>query len=229
MRRDRLGCDRAGLQAAVDAYLAALQAADSSKMPLSSSVKYYEVATSSAWSKTTAIDSGLWKTALPVEFSRSLLDTTACLTFTEVFITSGSHPYVLGTKLTIKDGKITEIFTLVTDSDDWNFDATAYSTCSESEDWSVVPAAKQDTREECIAAGEAYFKIFSDKNAQVPWGNPCYRLEGGKGCTPQMDKASTSCNVGIPDGITFKDTSWVADTELNACVGVTKCTAPASW
>ena len=56
----------------------------------------------------------------------------------------------------------------------------------------------------------------------MPWGNPCYRLEGGKGCTPQMDKASTSCNVGIPDGITFKDTSWVADPELNACVGVTK-------
>jgi hypothetical protein len=216
-----VGCDRVGLQGAVDAYLAALQAADTSKMPLSPSVKYYEVATSSAFSKTTAIDSGLWKTALPVKFSRSLLDVIQCETFTEVFITAGSHPYVLGTRLTVKDDKISEIFTLVTDSDDWNFDAAAYDTCSESEDWSTVPDASRSTREVCIAAGEAYFKIFSDKSTVVPWGNPCYRLEGGKGCTPQGDKASTTCNVGIPDNITFKSTTWVADDTLNACVGIT--------
>ena len=55
----------------------------------------------------------------------------------------------------------------------------------------------------------------------MPWGNPCYRLEGGKGCTPAVDKASTSCNVGIPDGITFKNTHWVVDVDLNACVGIT--------
>jgi hypothetical protein len=47
------------------------------------------------------------------------------------------------------------------------------------------------------------------------------RLEGGKGCTPSMDKSSTSCNVGIPSGITFKNTHWVVDVDLNAVVGVT--------
>jgi hypothetical protein len=216
-----VGCDRAGLQAAVDSYLAALGSADTSKMPLASTVKYTEVTSMATANKTTAIGSGLWQTAWPVKFSRSLLDVTGCETFTEAFIPTGNHPYVLGTRLTIKNGEITEIYTLATDSDDWNFDASAYDTCSESEDWSPVPAANQSTREELIAAGEAYFKVFSDKSTAVPWGSPCYRLEGGKGCTPAMDKASTSCNVGIPDSITFKNTHWVVDVELNAAVGIT--------
>lgn len=214
-----VGCDRAGLQAAVDAYLAALESADTSKMPLTSSVKYTEVTV--ARGPSVALGDGLWKAAQPVSFSRSLLDVTGCETFTEVFITESSHPYVLGTRLAIEDGKISEIYTIATDEDDWNFDAKAYATCSESEDWSVLPEASRSTREVLIAAGQAYFDIFSDKSTEVPWGNPCYRLEGGKQCTPQIDKASTTCNVGIPDGITFKDTHWVVDEDIGAVVGIT--------
>jgi hypothetical protein len=216
-----VGCDRAGLQAAVDSYLAALQSADTSKMPLAATVKYTEVTSMATANQTAAMGSGLWQTAWTVKFSRSLLDVTGCETFTEIFIPTGNHPYVLGTRLAVKNGQIVEIYTLATDSDDWNFDATAYDTCSESEDWGLVSAANQSPREDLIAAGEAYFKIFSDKSTVVPWGNPCYRLEGGKGCTPAMDKASTSCNVGIPDGITFKNTHWVVDVDLNAAVGLT--------
>ena len=106
-------------------------------------------------------------------------------------------------------------------SKDWNFDAKAYLTCAKSEDWSVVPEANRNTREQLIAAGEAYFMVFSDKETNVPWGTPCYRLEGGKGCTPAADKASQSCNVGVPDGINFKNTHWVVDLELNSAVGLT--------
>ncbi|HEY3253709.1 MAG TPA: hypothetical protein VGJ91_07160, partial [Polyangiaceae bacterium] len=100
-------------------------------------------------------------------------------------------------------------------------DAKAYLTCAKSEDWSVVPEASRNTREQLIAAGEAYFKDFSDKTTMVPWGTPCYRLEGGKGCTPAVDKASQSCNVGVPDGINFKSTHWVVDLDLNTAVGLT--------
>jgi hypothetical protein len=94
----------------------------------------------------------------------------------------------------------------------------------------TLPSARQvaidspsgaGARERQIAAGQAWFDVFSDKSTQVPWGNPCYRLEGGKGCTPALDKASNSCNVGIPDGITFKNTHWVVDVDLNAVVGIT--------
>ena len=214
-------CDRTSLQAAVDSYLAAIAAKDTSKMDLASSVKYTESTSAQSVDKSTALDQGLWQTALPVKFSRSLLDVTGCETFTEVFITEGSHPYVLGTHLALKDGQIAQIQVIVTDSDDWNFDATAFETCSESEDWSALPASDQSSRDTLTAAAQAYFDVFSDKSVAVPWGSPCYRLEGGKGCTPQGDKSSKSCNVGIPDGITFTKTHFVVDVDVGGVVGIT--------
>jgi hypothetical protein len=215
-------CDRVGLQAAVDSYLAAIAAKDPTKMSTASSVKYMESTSAKSVDKVVELGkAGLWQTALPVKYSRSLLDVTGCEMFTEVFITEGGHPYVLGTRLKLTDGKISEIEVVVTDDGDWNFDATAYQTCAASEDWGVLPDADRSTREQLIAAGQAYFDIFSDKTVQVPWGTPCYRLEGGKGCTPQMDKSSQSCNVGIPDGVTFTKTHWVVDVDVGGVVGIT--------
>ncbi len=191
-------------------------------MPLSPSATFTENF------KTTTM--GIWETPLVIAYRHDLLDTAACQTFSEVFVTEGSQQYVIGVRLALKDSQISELESIVTTgmvsgstitSKDWNFDAKAYLTCAKSEDWSVVPEANRNTREELIAAGEAYFKVFSDKATAVPWGTPCYRLEGGKGCTPAADKASQSCNVGVPDGINFKNTHWVVDLELNTAVGLT--------
>lgn len=215
-------CSRASLTTAVDAYQAAQTAGDKSKMPLSPSATYTENF------KTTT--KGIWETPLVIAYRHDLLDTTACQTFSEVYVTEGDTNYVLGVRLALKDGQISELESIVTmgmvsgstiTSKDWNFDAKAYLTCAKSEDWSVVPEADRNTREELIAAGEAYFMVFSNKDTMVPWGTPCYRLEGGKGCTPAADKASQSCNVGVPDGINFKNTHWVVDLELNTAVGLT--------
>jgi hypothetical protein len=206
----------------IDAYHAAQTAGDKSKMPLSASATYTENF------KTTT--KGIWETPLTISYQHDLLDTFACQTFSEVYVTDSDVEYVLGVRLAIVGGQITELESIVTTgtvsgstitSTDWNFDAVAYETCAKSEDWSVVPAADRNTREELIAAGEAYFLDFSDKTSMVPWGMPCYRLEGGKGCTPAVDKASQTCNVGVPSGITFKNTHWVVDLELNTAVGLT--------
>jgi len=215
-------CTRESLVAAVDAYQAAQTAGDKSKLPLSPSATFTENF------KTTTM--GIWLTPLLIAYRHDLLDTEKCQTFSEVYVTEGSPQYVLGIRLAVKENQISEIESIVTmgtvsgstiTSTDWNFDAKAYLTCAKSEDWSVVPQASRSTREQLIAAGEAYFKDFSDKTSMVPWGTPCYRLEGGKGCTPAADKASQSCNVGVPDGITFKSTHWVVDLELNTAVGLT--------
>jgi len=215
-------CTRASLTTIVDQYQAAQTAGDKSKMPLSAS------ATMTENFKTTT--KGIWETPLSISYRHDLLDTFACQTFSEVYVTEGMQEYVIGLRLAIKDSQISEIESIVTTgtvsgntitSKDWNFDAQAYLTCAKSEDWSVVPEAQRNTRDELIAAGEAYFKVFSDKSTVVPWGTPCYRLEGGKGCTPAVDKASQSCNVGVPDGINFKNTHWVVDLELNTAVGLT--------
>jgi hypothetical protein len=164
---------------------------------------------------------GLWQSALSVAYNRSLLDVTTCETFTEVFVTSG-HPYVLGTRLTVTGGVITAITTMVTQSGDWNFDATAYETCDKSEDWSALPTSAQSTRDQLIANGQAYFDYFQANMGTVPWGTPCYRLEGGKSCTPAIDMASMTCDVGVPKGITFAKPHWVVDLDLGTAEGMTR-------
>jgi len=215
-------CTRASLLAVVDAYQAAQTAGDKSKLPLASGAKLTE--------NFKTVTKGIWETPLVIAHRFDLLDTATCQTFSEVYVTEGSPQYVIGLRLAVSGSQISEIESIVTmgtvsgstiTSNDWNFDAKAYMTCAKSEDWSVVPEAQRNTREELIAAGEAYFKIFSDKDTVVPWGTPCYRLEGGKGCTPAADKASKTCNVGVPDGINFKNTHWVVDLELNTSVGLT--------
>jgi hypothetical protein len=212
-----IGCDRAGLQTAVNYYLAAVEAGDPTRMPVASSATYTEV---SQTGTVTGLGMGLWQSALAVSFNRSLLDVTTCETFTEVFITTASHPYVLGTRLTVSGTAITAVYTLVTQNGDWNFDATAYETCDESEDWSVLPASAQSTRDDLIADAQAYYDDFQNNNVTVPWGMPCYRLEGGKGCTPQIDMASMSCDVGVPSGITFTTPHWVVDLDLATVEGI---------
>jgi hypothetical protein len=84
------------------------------------------------------------------------------------------------------------------------------------------PRANQNSRDQLIAAGQSYFDYFKSNTGTVPWGNPCYRLEGGKGCTPAIDQASPSCNVGIPMGVTFATPHWVVDLDIQSAVGMTR-------
>ncbi len=85
-------------------------------------------------------DKGLWNTALPISFSRSLYDSERCRTFSEVIVTEGSHQYVIGTRLSVDKGKITSIDSLVSDKGDWLFNANAYLKYSSKEDWSAPKA-----------------------------------------------------------------------------------------
>jgi hypothetical protein len=187
-------------------------------------VKYTESVSGKSANKTVAMGQGIWQTALPdAKAGKGLLDEDACATFTEVF-SKGSHPYVLGTRLGLNqaDSTITEISTIITDDGDWNFDEAAYQTCSDSEDWGILAEADQTPAAKLKEYAQAYFNLFSDSSATPPpWGSPCYRLEGGKGCTPQGDKSSPSCNIGIPSGITFTGTRWVVDVKVGGVVGIT--------
>ena len=86
-------------------------------MPLASQAKYIENR------KEVPIGQGIWQAPLAVDFHRSLLDVDTCETFTEIIHTSSSHPYVIGTRLKIVDNRISEVESLVTDKDDWLFNA----------------------------------------------------------------------------------------------------------
>lgn len=205
-------CTRSMLQAATDSYIAAQKAGDLSKMILAPKVKYIE-----DMSETTK-DKGLWNTALPIAFHLSIYDVGRCKTFTEVIVTEGGHPYVIGTRLTVKDGKVTEIDSLVTDADDWLFNAEDYLKYSKAEDWSVLPVDDRVSRQDLVNAGNAYFDfVFMDKGIRPPWGTPCARLEGGAYTNPKNeDKDTCQIPAPIPPGLFIINRTFVVDEEMGA-------------
>jgi hypothetical protein len=200
---------------AVDRYIEAVKKGSPSDMPLASHAKYIEN------TKEIAIGQGIWRTALDVAFHRSLLDVGVCETFTEVIHTSSSHPYVLGTRLKVMGGRISEIETLVTTHGDWLFNADNYLKYSQKENWSLIPAGQQSDRQTLINAASAYFDLFSDSSSKVPWGIPCARLEGGIYTAKNFDDPKASCNVGITPDPKVKITNrhYVVDPDIGAVVG----------
>jgi hypothetical protein len=205
-------CPRTMLLAAVDSYVTAQEKGDPAIMALASPVKYVEN------HKDVDMKSGIIETPEKIDFHRSLLDTEQCETFTEVIITDPAHPYVLGTNLRLKDGKIVEIHTLVTDKGDWLFSPKNDLEISPEEDWSVIPADKRDTRETLIAGANAYFDYFDDKTVKVPWGYPCRRLEGG--LRTGKGKPDDTCAEGVPSGVKIVDRHFVVDPDIGAVVGL---------
>ena len=204
-------CTRTELQSAVDSYLAAQRNGNPALLPLAAPAKYIEN------TMDTAFDKGIVKTALKVDFSRSLLDIAICETFTEVIVTDKNHPYVLGVRIKVANRKISELETLVTDADDWLFNADNYLMYSSAENWGMIPAAARDNRQTLIAAANAYFDVFDDNNVKVPWGTPCNRLEGGIRTGRGMP--DDSCNVGVPTGMKLTNRRFIADPEIGAVVG----------
>jgi len=204
-------CTRADLQAAVDGYLASQRSGNPAALPLAASSKYIENRVD------TPLDKSIVKNALKIDFSRSLLDTTICETFTEVIVTDKSHPYLLGVRSRVSSRKISELETLVTDADDWLFNADNYLKYSPAENWGPIPTASRDSRQILIAAANAYFDVFNDNTVKVPWGTPCNRLEGG--IRTGRGQADDSCNVGVPSGMKLTDRRFIADPEIGAVVG----------
>ncbi len=207
----RAQCTRSMLQAATDSYIAAQTAGDLSRVSLAPKIKYIENM------QDTTKEKGLWNTALPIAFHRSILDVGRCKTFSEVIVTEGGHPYVIGTRLTLKGGQVTEIDSLVTDKDDWLFNAQDYLKYSKAEDWPVLPVDDRVSRQDLIDAGNQYFDfVFMDKGIRPPWGTPCARLEGGAYTNPKNENKDT-CQIPAPLGNMFiVNRSYVVDEEMGA-------------
>jgi hypothetical protein len=225
----QIGCTRAGLTAAVDAYIAALEAGDHTLLPLASNAKYSEYdnaskqdyRTGSITPTVSQFGEGLWKKARKVDFHRNLIDTVLCATFSEVIINKDSKdtndpPYVIGVRLDVSGSQISEVRVLVTTTGDWAFTASGYYRYSTGEDWSELPANQCLTRERLKSDAEAYFKYFRDKNVEVPWGMRCARLEGG---AYTGDGPNASCNVGVPNlNMDISTIWWMADVDYGMVV-----------
>ncbi len=209
------GCTRVDLQSIAGKYLDALNKGNPSLMPLSQKTKYIEN------TKEIPIGQGIWQAPLAVDFHRSLLDTDICETFSEIIHTSSNHPYVLGTRLKVLDNRIAEIESLVTDKDDWLFNAENYLKYSSQEKWDILPVAQRSDRQTLINAANAYFDVFSDRSSKVPWGIPCARIEGGMYTNPNGDP-NASCTGGPPlEGIVkIVNRRFIVDEDMGAVVGL---------
>ena len=204
-------CDRCMLIEATESYIAAQEAGDLSKMTLALNAKFKENMREITQEK------GLWNTPLPIAFHRSIYDVARCKTFTEVIVTEGGHPYVLGTRLAVDEGKVTEIDSLVTDKGDWLFDADVYLQYSKAEEWPVLHPDDRVSRQDLIDAGNRYFDfVFLDKGIRPPWGTPCARLEGGI-YTNRENENKDTCQIFGPLGEMFvEDRTFVVDEEMGA-------------
>jgi len=195
-RVDHPSCTSEQLHAVTNAYVDAQRKGDISHLPLADSAEFLE-----NMKKIKKTD-GLWNKALPVAYTDSFHDPVRCKTFTEIVVTDGGHPYVIGTRLYMNKGKIVRMDSLVTDKGDWLFNANAYKKYASSEDWGVLPAGERTPAQDLINGANAYLDQFSDKFTKAPWGRPCARLEGGAYTNPDHKKDAT-CEVGIPKGVLY--------------------------
>ena len=193
---DRPTCTRAELNAATDAYVEAQRRGDVSGMALDPKAHFLQ--------NMATVDkgAGLWNTGLPVANAISFHDTKRCKTFTQIIVTEGGQPYVIGTRLYLNNGKIIRVDSLVTHKGDWLFNANAYLKYSTKEEWGGLPEGQRTQQAEMIRGADAYLSSFNDKFTEVPWGTPCARLEGGAYTNRKADP-NASCNVGIPPGVLY--------------------------
>lgn len=132
-----------------------------------------------------------------IEYKLELLDLQTCQVFVEAVVDSEIGKQVIATQFGAGFFGVGGFQNIVTDENDWLFDADAFRGYAEQEDWFVVPEADRVSREELIAAANAYLDRFSNPSVEVPWGYPCTRIEGG--AYTGRGEPTDTCELGMPN------------------------------
>jgi hypothetical protein len=142
----------------------------------------------------------------PVEWHQPLLDTTSCKTFVASVVLEDAEPLVLATVLNNGFFGVSPINNLTTAEGDWQFDARATSAHVMNKDWSPIPEGQRASRDELIAAADAYLDRFGDASIDVPWAAECVRLDGAA--------LREACDAGLPQGIAATERQYTVDDVL---------------
>ncbi|KAM7197462.1 hypothetical protein V8F20_006607 [Naviculisporaceae sp. PSN 640] len=211
-------CTRAFLQEAAALYLKAIDLGQPSLLPLTATTTYGE----NDVVLPIAGNASVFAAPIKVDFSRSLLDTTQCATFTELTSTQPSHPYVIHTQIfydtttSPSAPSISTIQSVVSDAGDWLFNATAFLQWTTYESWSAIAPALLDTRSTIKAAGDAYLDQWGNVSHPVPFATSCSRLEGGL-YTSARNLTANTCPMGaFPSPLNVTGRRYVIDEELGA-------------
>jgi hypothetical protein len=174
-------CERATLQALIEAYFEALAAHDASHLPLAPDLKFTENA------QRLEPGQGLWQKAGAAQFKRSALDPERCGTHTQAVLEEDGIAVLYGVRLQLTDGLISEIETFIARSGEYIvFGLTVFSTdlaasdAASSVKWEEpVPEAQRSTREQLNQIADLYFDSFGPAGIVAPIQNDCYRWENG--------------------------------------------------
>ena len=175
--RDSAGHD-AGLGAYADRYFELLGAGDHRSLPLAPGVRFTENG------QRLELGTGLWRTVTGVADTRAVTvaDPEQHQVVAWGIVNEAGVDVILGVRLRVDDGLITEIETLVARDPMFgqaDFPARPSSPSPGFAD-EVEPAARA-TRAELIAAGNAYFDGVQDDDADlIPAADDCLRVENGR-------------------------------------------------
>ncbi|KAK3899170.1 hypothetical protein C8A05DRAFT_37225 [Staphylotrichum tortipilum] len=207
-------CPRAFLQTVTSAYIAAQKAGQPSLFtapfasPPSPNLIYLEN------NQLANLATGALATPLKIDIARSLHDPDQCATFTELIAAGDARPHVIHTRMVLDGVGVTLVESVVTAQGDWLFNATGTLELDKGEKWGVVPEGERMSREGVKALGDAYFDRFGNVSVIVPWGEPCYRLEGGLPARGEMKGGE--CVMVWPSTIIIPYRRYVVDVEMGA-------------
>jgi len=134
--------------------------------------------------------------------------------FIQMIVTDEAHPVVFAVQFNVRGGNASNVSVITSEKDDWLFDAKATYEYASREDWGTIPEGERSSREELVAAADAYLDLFKDKSVEVPWGTPCARLEGG--IYTARGTPEDSCNVGVPENVDLVEREYVVDETIGA-------------
>jgi hypothetical protein len=187
-------CARGALRWFGGAYLYLLTRHDPAPLPLSPDVRSTENGAR------VAPGEGLWQTAGEVRSSRFALDTQRCQVHFEALMQDDGRDALVGSRVLVEDGQVTEIETYITHQGDYlvfNPDGFAQGDSQGPTDikWEdVVPEDQRSTRAELIEIADNYFESFGQQTPLAPIQEDCHRWENG------FVTASGDCATGMSIG-----------------------------
>lgn len=195
-------CDRACLENLVDRYLAAVVAHDPSLLPLSNKVRFTEMG------QEIPVGDGFWFTASEVgHYKYYFADPVSKQVGFMATMKENGRPAMLGGRLRIQDGKITEIETVLYRSGagpSWDDKGMAEIDARGTVDpvWlAVIPPAERASREDLIRYANKYFDGLENNNGKgnYNFAPDCFRVENGMQTTshPELQQGADFNVTGL--------------------------------
>jgi hypothetical protein len=203
-------CDRACLENLVDRYLAAVVAHDPGRLPLSPRVRFTEMG------QEIPVGDGLRFTASAVgRYKHYFADPVSKQVGFMATMKENGSPAMLGGRLRIQDGKITEIETVLYRAGSgpgWNDKGVAEIDARGTVDplWlAVIPPAERASRDELIRDANRYFDGLenNDGKGDYNFAPDCFRVENGM---------QTTSHPELQPGAEFNVTASVASSNSRA-------------